>query len=838
MSHALEFIRWLRAANDPPRRITGEELVEQWRGTRDALTAEEAVRLALAVDASGFSFEPDPRFSGHILRPKDRVVLFSPAQSVEPSATYLAAAAIARLGVIVASADGAVVPEEQAVLRAHTANAFDLDEAELRRLAAYVEWLLDTPISLDAADREAAGLSEQTRLRIGNFLVAVAGADQHISTPERWVLAGSFALFGLTTEQLEAAVVSFATSGATPVATQEVLEDLAGLMAAAVAPIAVDRRAPRHARQTEEAMEMLFGPDPVAQDVSDFETDLAGRWTAIDPGSRMRAGSLLVLVPDRARWRDLIRAWRGASLGHWLIHAQEYPHAIAVLFGGFAFFEYEETSFWPQFTRDLWPISEIQKTALRGAHERAITHLGLEMVHNSSGDRLTVGSSVHHIGVPLSLWADFLSVADHALRQADWRSWTTERWVADATARCGPHIRLRNFLITNEAAARETIDELGEIRDFANDDATTTIEDLANIANVPFLRDEYFDEVPETAEFFRPDNLLSLFAGRYFLRYDDENSRLQVHLPRVEEPGDSVWRVGDHEQSARHEPTWMTIDSAGFESWVDVHLDTPAGRRSKRIAGVVDWGLYDQRREAFLDLDLRHATELRMGDYVLVSARPLTHMARKGFLGEFPENQATNLEDGTRCYVTRLSPDALDGSLQIRWSTVSGALLEHTVAFRTRLTTRPKTIMVNGVERRMGDPSLPWYFLRPGPYPPISYASLTSMELTKMNNQGSAIAYARLKRYTEAGVIVPRADDGAWRLDQQMARLSHIDGSVVVSLLGLPSRMWALGNDREPDSIEIIAENGLTYLRAIWPVSSEPAIREKLRRHDVTVVEA
>lgn len=837
MSRAMDFIQWLRVANGAAVRITGRELVEQWRGSSDLLTSDEALRLALAIDASGFSFEPDVRFSGHILRPNDRVVIFSPAQATEPSTAYLAAAAIARLGIIIASSDGAVVPEEQRVVRDQVISAIQLDDPERRRLTAYLEWLLETPISLDAAEREAAGLSEDTRRRIGRFLVAVAKADARITTPETWVLSGSFALLGLTPRDLEAAVSTVAQDEEATARAVAVPEALTDLLAASISPTVVDRRALREARQLDEALETIFGPDPVSQDIADFENEFAGSWARIDADKRIRAGSLLALVPSRPRWQAFIKAWRSASLAYWLMHAREYPHAIAVLFGGFAFFEYEETSFWPQFARDLWALTEVQKTALRTAHERSISRLGLEMVRNVSSDRLTVGSAVHHIGVPLSLWADFLGVADHALRQSNWQSWTNDQWRADVTARCGPRVRLRNFLMTNEAAARETIAELGEIREFAIEDPTTTIEDLARVANVAFLRDEYFDDVPETAEFFRPDNLLSLFAGRYFLRYDDENSRLQVHLPRLEEPGDTVWRVGDHTQKARREPAWMTIDSAGFERRVDVQLESSSGTRTKTIAGVGDWGLYDQRREAFLDLDLRHATELRMGDYVLVSARPLTHMKRNGFLGEFPENQATTLEDGTRCFVTRLSPAALDGSLEIRWSTASGDLREHIVTFRTRLSTRTRTVTINGVERAMGDPSLPWYFLRPGPYPRINYASLPSVELKKMANQGSASSYARLKRYTEEGVIIPRPD-GAWRLDREVARLSHANGSLVVSLLGLPSRMWALGADREPDVLEIVAEDGLTYLRATWPESHERAIREKLGRYGVAVVDA
>ena len=259
-----------------------------------------------------------------------------------------------------------------------------------------------------------------------------------------------------------------------------------------------------------------------------------------------------------------------------------------MLFGGFAFFEYEETSFWPQFTRDLWVVSESQRTALRTVHERSINRLGLEMVRNASSDRLTVGSAVHHIGVPLSRPETF----------SEWRTMPcdsrvgsrgppTNGWLTSLPA-AGPECAM-NFLIANEAAARETIAELGEIRVFANEDPTTTIEDLRSVANAPFLRDEYFDEVAETAEFFRPDNLLSLFAGRYFLRYDDENGRLEVHLPRLDEPGDAVWRVGDHTQKARREPAWMTIDSAGFEQRLDVHLESSSGTRTRNIAGVGDW---------------------------------------------------------------------------------------------------------------------------------------------------------------------------------------------------------------------------------------------------------
>jgi hypothetical protein len=140
----------------------------------------------------------------------------------------------------------------------------------------------------------------------------------------------------------------------------------------------------------------------------------------------------------------------------------------------------------------------------------------------------------------------------------------------------------------------------------------------------------------------------------------------------------------------------------------------------------------------------------------------------------------------------------------------------------------------------MPDPSLPWYFLRPGPYPPVTYAALSSMELTRMHDSGNASTFARLKGYTKEGVIVARAD-GAWMLDHERARVRRrrdaAHGEVVeVRLLGRPTNMWNLGRDREPLAVELVGEGGLTYVRAIWPVDYESAIRERLRRYGLDVV--
>ena len=178
-----DFGEWLRSSPDHPAgRASGAHLLEQWRGRGDLLTATEARELAAAMDTAAFCFEPDVRFSGHVLRPADAVVFYPcDERPAAPSEAYLAAATIARLGVIVASADGAVVSEEQTLLRERTSKAIDLTPVESRRLEAYVEWLLDTPIALDALEDEGIGLNDKDRIRIIRFLVAVAGADGYIS---------------------------------------------------------------------------------------------------------------------------------------------------------------------------------------------------------------------------------------------------------------------------------------------------------------------------------------------------------------------------------------------------------------------------------------------------------------------------------------------------------------------------------------------------------------------------------------------------------------------------------------------------------------------------------
>jgi hypothetical protein len=122
-----------------------------------------------------------------------------------------------------------------------------------------------------------------------------------------------------------------------------------------------------------------------------------------------------------------------------------------------------------------------------------------------------VGTAVRYIGIPISLWDGFLDICEWALWRKDWDTLATAEWREVIHKRCGGRQRLKRFLADNPESAGSFIQEILDAREILTTDPSLTI---ANIAQASILRSEYFDEVPETAEFLRPQNPGSLFQDR------------------------------------------------------------------------------------------------------------------------------------------------------------------------------------------------------------------------------------------------------------------------------------------------------------------------------------
>ncbi len=407
-----------------------------------------------------------------------------------------------------------------------------------------------------------------------------------------------------------------------------------------------------------------------------FEKSFQSLITNSPADSRARAGALLRIIPRRAEWDTFLIATK-QSWPTWQKNLESYPMSLVVLYGGLAFYEYEDTRFWPKFAEAVGsaksPTGKLYNR-LNEAYGTTVERIGLRLIKNS--DHIAyVGSAVHHIGIPLSLWDDFLNVCDWALVSEGWRDLTEDGWTATVTRISGSRRRLKSFLVENREAASDIIAEMIEARQWLSSDTTLTID---GIKHVCLVRPEYFDEVPETAEFLRPENPESLLRDRPRLCWNEQRGSIVMHvqgLPSEKLP--STWSIDTNTFNASGTPNELPLDSTAFRNSFSVKLKHLDNEEVIRLAGAKPWALFDLEHSGYLVNSSREILPLR--GYVLVSPKPLT-IKRTGFEEEdLPENDPFELRDKSQCFITRLWPKDSHATLA-----VSDGSESSTLRFRTR----------------------------------------------------------------------------------------------------------------------------------------------------------
>ncbi len=395
---------------------------------------------------------------------------------------------------------------------------------------------------------------------------------------------------------------------------------------------------------------------------------------------RSRAGVLLPVVPDHSRWDDYLSSVR-TEWQNWRPALGQHPSCLLVLYAGLAFYEYDENTFWPQFAKsvgsDLLPANQQQE--INGAFAKAAKYFGLKLKPRDNGTDF-VGSAVHHIGIPLSLWDGFLDICEWALWRKDWKTLTEEEWVDAVGKRAGGRQRLKRFLIDNRESASSFIQEMLDARKILTDDSGLTIDDIAQLASI-LLRVEYFDEVPETAEFLRPQNPDSLFQDRARLTWDDQRRRISLYLPAVKrEKLPANWHVGRYIQKAAPDPDELLLNSEAFHNPLLLKLESGQRSETQRLRGLDPWGLFDLesggRQVVNPDRD-----ELPLKSYLLVTQKQIEVVSREEFDEDGnPPNEEFELSDGTVCFVTRLWPTGKYAELRLREQDGN----TRTIRFRTK----------------------------------------------------------------------------------------------------------------------------------------------------------
>ena len=260
---------------------------------------------------------------------------------------------------------------------------------------------------------------------------------------------------------------------------------------------------------------------------------------------------------------------------------------------------------------------------------------------------------MYYIGIPLSLWDGFLEICEWTLWRKDWKELCGEEWEENIGKRTGSRLRLTKFLIENREAASFFIKEILEAREILIEDENLTIDDIAQAS---LLRAEYFEEVPETAEFLRPKNPESLFQDRAKLIFNEDRYDISLFLPPVKkEKLPAKWSVGTLHQDAASTPDEIVLNKSAFQEYIILKLESGDQSEIQRLRGLKPWALFDLENRGRLVNFNRNVLPLR--NYAIISKEKIENFTRKGFEEEENLlNEQFELSDGTKCFLTRLWP--------------------------------------------------------------------------------------------------------------------------------------------------------------------------------------
>lgn len=406
-----------------------------------------------------------------------------------------------------------------------------------------------------------------------------------------------------------------------------------------------------------------------------FEVDFEKSFLSISKSELQIAGALLPLVPSPAEWSDFLKAIN-AEWKDWKRDLLKYPYSLLILYDGLAFYEYEDNTFWPQFYKavgsDQLPAN--QQSDINNAFSKTVEQLGLNIQQRSKGTAF-VSSAVYHIGIPLSLWDGFIEICEWALWRDDWETLTDVEWSESVGKRAGGRQRLKRFLIDNREAAITFIKEILDARQILIDNPDYTIADLKQAC---FLRSEYFDEVPETAKFLRPNNPESLFQDRARLVCDLQRRCISIQLPAIKkEQLPATWIVGASTQKAATTPDELILNSQAFDSALYVTLKSETKQEIQRLRGIDYWGVVDLEKGELINPKRQ---QLPLRSYAVISPEKL-EVSRKGFdeSEEYPANELLELSDGSTCFKTELWPNGKYAELLIKHNNC-----ESKISFRTK----------------------------------------------------------------------------------------------------------------------------------------------------------
>ncbi len=436
------------------------------------------------------------------------------------------------------------------------------------------------------------------------------------------------------------------------------------------------------------------------------------------PANNHAVGRALGAVPASedlpAFMEELRRLWREG----WAENLGAQPHLLLQLYHTVAFLRYDGGRFWDGFCEELRVdrLNPNQQTAINNQFARTSERYGLPVPRADASHRLFVQSAVRHIGIPVRVWRGFISVCERLwFADHNWRDWDAVKWEASISKWVEGRLHLRRFFVENREMANLWIAEMFEARQVLDKNPGWT---LLDITQVTLLRPEYFDAVPETALFLRPDNPESLFKDRPRLRLSEENGTVRIILeaPRVatEAHLPATWAVGPREAGASINPVDIPLNSDAFLPERILRLRRAGGElASYRLRSLAPWALWSEALQSFISPEARH---LPVGCYTLISMQMLDFQCREGWSVDDDEELRWNVEHelyrGQTCYISRLYPEGRRAELGVAgWHRILFAPRE---SLELRLFPRPVDRFQLGIsnEGTVELPRWPWFLLK------------------------------------------------------------------------------------------------------------------------------
>ena len=170
---------------------------------RSRLTKSQSEELVRAADSMELAIEPDCRLTGQTYRWNELISVFPREESLDlQDSSYHAASILLRLGMTIAAADGAVDASEINAVTSHLEERFHLTQQSSIRLEHLSQVLTRCPSDDTRIAKQIQHLPLSDREVIGAFLVAVAAADEIVTSEEVKALRKTFRNLGLDASTL------------------------------------------------------------------------------------------------------------------------------------------------------------------------------------------------------------------------------------------------------------------------------------------------------------------------------------------------------------------------------------------------------------------------------------------------------------------------------------------------------------------------------------------------------------------------------------------------------------------------------------------------------------